>query len=59
MNTVLDKYYPGIENDPNTWSEFAAQAWTGGLLIQAAAKAAGFTASDTVTSADRTMGADD
>jgi branched-chain amino acid transport system substrate-binding protein len=56
MNTVLDKYYPGIQNDPNTWSEFAAQAWTGGLLIQAAANAAGFTASDTVTSADWTKG---
>jgi branched-chain amino acid transport system substrate-binding protein len=51
MNTVLDKYYPGIQDNASTWSEFAVQAWTGGLLLQAAAKAAGFSSSDTVTPA--------
>jgi branched-chain amino acid transport system substrate-binding protein len=56
MNTQLDKYFPGLRENAQDWSEFAAQAWTGGLLIQAAAKNAGLTASQTVTAADMTNG---
>ncbi len=58
MNTQLDKYFPGMRENTLDWSEFAAQAWTGGLLIEAAAKNAGITASQTVTSADFTKGLD-
>jgi branched-chain amino acid transport system substrate-binding protein len=58
MNTVLDKYYPGITQNSNTWSEFAVQAWTAGLLVAQAVKNAGVTAGDTVSSADITKGLD-
>ena len=35
MKKALDKYSPGAFSDPN-FSEYAAQAWTGGKLIEAA-----------------------
>jgi branched-chain amino acid transport system substrate-binding protein len=50
MNTVIDKYYPGLRTDPTAWSVFATQAWTGGLLLQAGVKASGMTATDTPSS---------
>jgi branched-chain amino acid transport system substrate-binding protein len=56
MNTVLDKYFPGLREDANTWSEYAAQAWTAGLLLAQAVKNAGVTAGGTVSSADITKG---
>jgi branched-chain amino acid transport system substrate-binding protein len=56
MNTVLDKYYPGMTQNSSTWSEFAAQAWTAGLLIARAVKNAGVTAGDTVSAADIAKG---
>jgi hypothetical protein len=46
----------GLRTDTLIWSEFAARAWTGGLLIQAAAKNVGWMATDTVTSADFVKG---
>jgi len=58
MNAVLDKYYPGMTKNPNTWSEFAAQAWTAGLLIAHAVKNAGIAAGGTVSPADITKGLD-
>jgi branched-chain amino acid transport system substrate-binding protein len=58
MNTVLDKYSPGLRQATATWSEFAAQAWTGGLLLAAAVKNAGVTASGAVTPAVITQGLD-
>jgi len=58
MNAVLDKYYPGMTKNPNTWSEFAAQAWTAGLLIADAVKNAGIAAGGTVSPADITKGLD-
>ena len=58
MNTVLEKYYPGITQDPNTWSEFAAQAWTAGLLIAQAVKNAGVTSGETVSPDVITKGLD-
>jgi branched-chain amino acid transport system substrate-binding protein len=56
MNTTLDKYYPGATADTLTWSEFAAQAWTGALLIAQAVKNAGVTSSTAVSSATITDG---
>jgi len=58
MNTVLDKYFPGMRQNSNAWSEFAAQAWTAGLLLAQAVKNAGVAAGDTVTSAMITNGLD-
>jgi branched-chain amino acid transport system substrate-binding protein len=58
MNTVLDKYSPGLREDANTWSEYAAQAWTGGLLIEHAIKVSGLTASSAVSAAAVTTGLD-
>ena len=56
MNTVLDKYYPGATQDTLTWSEFAAQAWTGALLLAQAVKNADVTPSTAVSSATITDG---
>jgi branched-chain amino acid transport system substrate-binding protein len=47
MNAALDKYYPGLRTNPNTWSEYAAQAWTAGVLIDHAVKASGLGSGDT------------
>jgi len=58
MNAVLDKYDPGLRENASTWSEFAAQAWTAGLLVAQAVKNAGVTASGTVSSAVITQGLD-
>jgi branched-chain amino acid transport system substrate-binding protein len=55
MNSVVDKYYPGLRNSTN-WSEYAAQAWTGGLLIGKAVTASGLGASDTPSPAEITQG---
>jgi branched-chain amino acid transport system substrate-binding protein len=56
MNTVLDKYFPGVRQNSNTWSEFAVQAWTAGLLLAQAVKNAGVAASGTVSAAVITQG---
>ena len=58
MNAVLDKYDPGLRENASTWSEFAAQAWTAGLLVAQAVKNAGVTASGTVSPAAITAGLD-
>ena len=58
MNTVLDKYFPGLRQDSDTWSEFAAQAWTAGLLLAQAVKNAGVAAGDTVSPDVITKGLD-
>lgn len=49
MNEALDKYYPGLRNDAEAWSGFAAQAWIAGLLIEDAVKQSGAQASAAVT----------
>lgn len=56
MNTVVDKYFPGIRQNSSTWSEYAVQAWTAGLLLAQAVKNAGVTASTTVSPAVITKG---
>lgn len=58
MNTVLDKYFPGVRENSTTWSEFAAQAWTAGLLLAQGVKNAGVTASTAVSPAVITKGLD-
>ena len=55
MNAAIDKYYPGLRDDAG-YSMAAANAWTSGLLLEAAAKAGGLTTSDTPTSAELITG---
>lgn len=50
MNAAVDKYFPGIRKDKVNFSEFAAEAWAAGLLLQTAAKNAAFSGSTPVTS---------
>jgi branched-chain amino acid transport system substrate-binding protein len=50
MNAVIDKYYPGLRNDPS-YSEGGVQTWTGGLLIEAAVKASGLGPNDASSAA--------
>ena len=58
MNAALDKYYPGIRTHVSSWSEFAVQTWTAGLLIQDAVKNSGLAASDAPTPAALKKGLD-
>ena len=58
MNTVLDKYYPGLRTDQKTWSGFATQAWTGGLLIEAGVKNSGVAANAALSPAAVIKGLD-
>ncbi len=58
MSAAINKYSPGLMQQAATWTEEAAQSWTGGLLIAAAVKNAGVTASTTVTPALLTTGLD-
>jgi branched-chain amino acid transport system substrate-binding protein len=55
MNAAIDKYYPGLESDIN-YTMAGANAWQSGLLLEAAAKAGGLTASATPTSAELITG---
>jgi branched-chain amino acid transport system substrate-binding protein len=57
MNKALNKYSPGTADDAN-FSEYAAQAWTGGKLIEAAVQKSGIAAADDVTAADITKALD-
>lgn len=41
MNQALDKYYPGLRENANAYTEVAMEAWPSGLLFQDAAKAGG------------------
>ncbi len=58
MDKVVDRYYPGLRNNPNNWSEYAAQAWTAGLLIQDAVKASGLGPHGTPSAAEIRKGLD-
>lgn len=58
MNSAVDKYYPGLRADKVTWTEYAAQAWAGGLLIEKAVQNATRKASDQVGAAELTKGLD-
>jgi branched-chain amino acid transport system substrate-binding protein len=56
MNKVVDQYSPGLRSKKLGWGQAATLGWTAALLVQAAAKKAGFSASDAVTSADFVKG---
>lgn len=56
MNTAIDKYYPTLRGDASVWNQEALNGWGSGLLLQAAIKAGGLTASDTPSSAEIVKG---
>jgi branched-chain amino acid transport system substrate-binding protein len=56
MDAAVDQYYPGLRSNKTEWSEYALEAWTGGLLIADAVKGAGLGASAEVTPAAVTTG---
>lgn len=58
LNSVVDKYKPGIRNNLLGWTEYAVQTWTAGLLIEDAFKGSGVGASDTPSPATMTTGLD-
>ena len=47
MNKAVDKYYPGLRNNPNVWYQGAALGWPSGILLEDAVKAGGLSARDT------------
>lgn len=58
MRQAVDKYAPGIRTDATTWTQFAAQGWTGSLLFEKAVKNTAPTASDAISAADVVKGLD-
>jgi len=52
MNAAIDKYYPGLRNNTNVWNQEAVNGWISGLLLEAAVKAGGLTASSTPSAAE-------
>jgi branched-chain amino acid transport system substrate-binding protein len=56
MNTTVDKYYPGLRNNPTTWNELAFYSWVAGYLLRDAVKAGGLTPSDTPSAAEIVKG---
>ncbi|MGD0699321.1 MAG: ABC transporter substrate-binding protein [Trebonia sp.] len=50
MNTAIQKYFPGLE-DQTAWTELSASGWAEGLLLEAALKDGGLTASTSATPA--------
>jgi branched-chain amino acid transport system substrate-binding protein len=56
MNAVVDKYYPGLRQVPNFWTENASTARVSGLLLAYAVKAGGLTAKATPTSGEVLQG---
>ena len=56
MNAAVDKYYPTLRGNPNSWNQGAAESWPAGLLLEDAAKAGGLGPSDTPSAAEITKG---
>jgi branched-chain amino acid transport system substrate-binding protein len=56
MNAAIDKYYPGLRNNGNLYSEFSAQSWPSGILLEDAIKAGGLGPSDTPSAAEVVKG---
>jgi branched-chain amino acid transport system substrate-binding protein len=52
MNAAVDKYYPGLRQNPNLWGEFVVLSWPSGLLLEHAVKAGGLGPSDTPSPAE-------
>ncbi len=55
MNAAINKYFPGLQSTAG-YSGFAEQGWAGGLLLEAAVKGGGLTASGTPSSAEIIQG---
>jgi branched-chain amino acid transport system substrate-binding protein len=49
MNKVVNKYYPGLPDDKNKWTEYSVQAWAGLQMAAKALKNAAVTADKDVT----------
>jgi branched-chain amino acid transport system substrate-binding protein len=58
MVDAVDKYYPGLTDDKSGFSEFGAQGWAGGKLIEVGVKNSGVQASGTVDAAAMIQGLD-
>lgn len=56
MNSAVDKSFPGIRNNPNTWTGQASQAWASGILLSDAVKAGRLGPSATPSAAEITQG---
>jgi branched-chain amino acid transport system substrate-binding protein len=56
MNAAMDKYYPGVRENPNNFLQANAQSWGAGLLLADALKAGGLTAAEAPTSAEIVKG---
>lgn len=56
MDAAVDKYYPGLRSDTNTWSELAALSWPSGLLLADAVKAGGLARGNAPTAAEVVKG---
>ena len=58
MNEALDKYYPGLRKNAELYQQLDTEAWEAGLLLEAAVKAGGLTASQTPSAAEVLKGLD-
>ena len=56
MKAAVNKYYPGLQNNPLLWTDEAAAAWPSGLLLEDALKAGGLGPSDTPSAAEVVKG---
>jgi branched-chain amino acid transport system substrate-binding protein len=56
MTAAVNKYYPGLQNNPVAWTEGGAEGWPAGLLLEDAVKAGGLTASGTPSAAEIVKG---
>jgi branched-chain amino acid transport system substrate-binding protein len=56
FNTAMDKYYPGVRENDNVFTEVAIQAWASGLVLEDAIKGGGLTPTGNPTAAEITKG---
>jgi branched-chain amino acid transport system substrate-binding protein len=52
FNAAIDKYYPGLRENPNKLTQDSFMAWTSGKLLEDAIKAGGLTPSDMPSAAE-------
>lgn len=56
MDQAVDKYYPGLRNNPTEWAQQTTWGWPAGELLLEAVKAGGLTRNDTPTPAEIVKG---
>ncbi|MBO0729505.1 MAG: ABC transporter substrate-binding protein [Acidimicrobiaceae bacterium] len=56
MNAAVDKYYPGLRNNDQVWSELAVEGWSSGLLLADAVKAGGLSPGATPSTTEIVQG---